>query len=1302
MNSDLGLKAQTIRIARAGVTSALALLSFTVAPRLLGQTAPAPAAAPGTSAETTEEVVKLSPFVVETTEGTGYRAESTLAGTRVRTDLKDVASSISVVTADFLRDIGATNNQTLLQYTTNTEVGGIYGNYGGIGSTYINGASESSNFLKPNQNTRVRGLDSADNTRDYFLTDIPWDAYNVGRVDLQRGPNSILFGIGSPAGIVNTSVNAAEYKNQGKFENRVGSFGTLRNVLDINRVILQDELAVRVSALDDDTKYRQKPAYNHDRRIFGALRWDPKVFERWDSTAHTTVRANFENGDVKANRPRVLPPEDRISPFFYNSAGGINKTAYDPYYVWAAGLIGYQSANSDGGQSHLSKQFWTVQYPGPGIQMTNNPVFFYDSATTGTPTSAREGLTAGYWGISSTGTRDGQISGIPYGSPVGIAGYSEFATNVNNTYSSQFPGASSGFYKNRSMTDTSIFDFYNHLIDGPNKKEWNGWNAFNVAVDQTFLNNRIGVQLVYDRQRYHDGQERNLNNPYITVDIDANTMLNPWSFTPNQVITFNGSSYLQSNGAIEPATAYSSVNYTRTSDNPTPGTNPNAGRAFVGSGLNNGGNSSNTTDRENIRATVTGELRFDDFMRKSTLTDILGRHVFTGLYSHETYDQDHREWVRYGVTGAWSDAVGTGGGGQEGYGTGTGGLIGGDRVLDWVTYLSAPLWDKTSSSGLHLPAIDTVQSPSGTATIQYFDSHWKWPTNPVDPSYVNPGAAWANPTVVNPGNSTASTQSENPANYVGWRTGNFPILNADQGDLDSLYTGGAKIRKVTESQAGTWQAYFWDDTLVGTFGWRHDKQQQVAGTPTIGTNGAAGMNYDLNYGSQATSTGNSVSWGVVLHTPKFLREKLPLGTDIALTYSYGKNMRVENRYGFAGETLPNAKGMTRDYGVVISTLNDRVQLKATIYDTKVYDANLSSVTTEVSTLGSNTYYLYLLEAWGTASAMSDLAGMAGEPTYGGWDWYWDFANIDAGWPGGDLLNPNSAAFKSNASTVLEKAAVASWQAQMQPQSWYNAYGLHVDVAKVKAGDYMHALNNGAWTPSSGIGALQADGKGRINGSYPTGTVDNESKGVEFELYAQPTKNWNITANASKQKAEEVSLGAPLVSFIEAQHTKFMSPAGDLRLWWGGDNNLRTYYNNNIWAPYVFQKASAGRMVPEMSPWRANVITNYSFDHGIAKGVNVGLACRWEQGKILGYGLNTTGDNLDVNKAYWGKAEYWVDLWAGYSRKLSSKVDWRIQLNLRNVNSRPHLSTLTVQPNGDPAQFRIEEGQTWELTNTFTF
>src|SRR5690242_5429634 len=97
--------------------------------------------APALSAQTTdpkkeedakeEKVLELSPFEVVGTKDTGYAASSSLAGSRLNTRLKDVASAISVVTPEFMKDTGSTNLQQILVYTTNTEVAGIGGNYYG-------------------------------------------------------------------------------------------------------------------------------------------------------------------------------------------------------------------------------------------------------------------------------------------------------------------------------------------------------------------------------------------------------------------------------------------------------------------------------------------------------------------------------------------------------------------------------------------------------------------------------------------------------------------------------------------------------------------------------------------------------------------------------------------------------------------------------------------------------------------------------------------------------------------------------------------------------------------------------------------------------------------------------------------------------------------------------------------------------------------------------------------------------------------------------------------------------------------
>ena len=95
---------------------------------------PQTAGSGGTTGDS-EGVVSLSPVVVEAGEDKGYTATSTLAGTRVRTNLRDIASSVSVVTEEFLRDAGATNSNNLLAFTPSTEVAGMRGNSTGQAGT---------------------------------------------------------------------------------------------------------------------------------------------------------------------------------------------------------------------------------------------------------------------------------------------------------------------------------------------------------------------------------------------------------------------------------------------------------------------------------------------------------------------------------------------------------------------------------------------------------------------------------------------------------------------------------------------------------------------------------------------------------------------------------------------------------------------------------------------------------------------------------------------------------------------------------------------------------------------------------------------------------------------------------------------------------------------------------------------------------------------------------------------------------------------------------------------------------------
>lgn len=116
-----------------------------------------------------------------------------------------------------------------------------------------------------------------------------------------------------------------------------------------------------------------------------------------------------------------------------------------------------------------------------------------------------------------------------------------------------------------------------------------------------------------------------------------------------------------------------------------------------------------------------------------------------------------------------------------------------------------------------------------------------------------------------------------------------------------------------------------------------------------------------------------------------------------------------------------------------------------------------------------------------------------------------------------------------------------------------------------------------------------------------------------------------------------------------------------------------------------------------------------------KGFSVGAGYRWQDKVIVGYKPtyfigDAPTDNpflanvakFDLNSPYHGPAEHNIDLWIGYERKLTRKINYRIQLNVRNVGEDEGLIPVTVQPDGAVASWRIAPTQVWSLTNTFTF
>ncbi len=243
------------------------------------------------------DIFELSPFTIEPEEG--WVATQTLAGTRLRTDFKDVAAQVEVFTMEFMEDYAINSLEESLIYSMNVANAEdrVQGNGDGFGNQDSSVAQQ------------IRGVGGGTLSRNFFQAFTNSENYNVSRVTIASGPQSILFGTGQPAGVLDVTLNRAETTEDfGKLSFQVDSFDGHRAALDYNKVLIENKLAVRIALLNKDTKQDWKPNKDEDERIYATITWKP--FE------NTTLMAHYEHAKRDFARANRFLPFDEVSPWF--------------------------------------------------------------------------------------------------------------------------------------------------------------------------------------------------------------------------------------------------------------------------------------------------------------------------------------------------------------------------------------------------------------------------------------------------------------------------------------------------------------------------------------------------------------------------------------------------------------------------------------------------------------------------------------------------------------------------------------------------------------------------------------------------------------------------------------------------------------------------------------------------------------------------------------------------------------------------------------------------------------------------
>jgi len=263
------------------------------------------------ASQTAEDVVTLSPYEVSTSNNRGYLATNSMSGTRFNAKLDDLASSISVVTKEQMADFAMLDINDVFAYTGNTEGTRTYT----ATTTDRNGSISDDVQLNPQGANRVRGIAAANVSLGNIETmgRVPVDPISLDAVEISRGPNANVFGLGNPSGTVNMVPAAANLsRDRSQIQFRTDSYGGYRSSIDLNRVLLQNKLAIRASAVFQHDGYVRKPSGTNTERLNGMIKYKP--------FKDTTISASVQFYRMNGNRPNSLTPRDNITNWIQNGS----------------------------------------------------------------------------------------------------------------------------------------------------------------------------------------------------------------------------------------------------------------------------------------------------------------------------------------------------------------------------------------------------------------------------------------------------------------------------------------------------------------------------------------------------------------------------------------------------------------------------------------------------------------------------------------------------------------------------------------------------------------------------------------------------------------------------------------------------------------------------------------------------------------------------------------------------------------------------------------------------------------------
>ncbi|PTX95818.1 TonB-dependent receptor [Opitutus sp. ER46] len=208
------------------------------------------------------EIVRLPEFTVSSTPVDRYRASDAVSAVRVRANLLDTPSSISVMTRDVIDDLAPTRLFDVTRFIAGIEEG--------RGTQFAD-------------RQIIRGFESNGRTVDNFFQSGAdnFDEATIDRIEVSKGPNAILAPAGVPGGSINVITKSPQFTRRRTITALAGEFDAQKLTADLTGPFGRNgALAYRlIAAAQDSRRY-----WADDARLRGKV-LAPML--TWQATPHT-------------------------------------------------------------------------------------------------------------------------------------------------------------------------------------------------------------------------------------------------------------------------------------------------------------------------------------------------------------------------------------------------------------------------------------------------------------------------------------------------------------------------------------------------------------------------------------------------------------------------------------------------------------------------------------------------------------------------------------------------------------------------------------------------------------------------------------------------------------------------------------------------------------------------------------------------------------------------------------------------------------------------------------------------------